>query len=104
MSWFSNLAERHLQRAAAQGKLQCLAGQGNPLDLPQGVTDATQELGFRIMADAGVLPEEFTLKKQTALHLATLTDDADRNAGMSTLAQSKLRQAIPKEARHRFMA
>ena len=45
-------------------------------------------VGFRIMAEAGVLPEEIILKKQAAAaraHLATLTDEDARRAAMAEL-------------------
>jgi cell division protein FtsB len=63
-------------------------------------------VGFRIMAEAGVLPEEITLKKQVAAqraHLATLTDTAERKAAMADLAQLEMRQAIAEEARRKFL-
>jgi hypothetical protein len=58
------------------------------------------------MAEAGVLPEEITLKKQAAslrAHLATLTDPAQQKACMAELAQIEMRQAIAEEARRKFM-
>ena len=63
-------------------------------------------MGFRIMAEAGVLPEEITLKKQAQAqraHLATLTDPAERQAAMAELARIELRQAIAEEARRKFL-
>jgi hypothetical protein len=58
------------------------------------------------MAEAGVLPEEITLKKQAAAqraHLATLTDAAERKLAMAELARLEMRQAIAEEARRRFL-
>ena len=58
------------------------------------------------MAQAGVLPEEITLKKQAAAqrsHLATLTDEAERKAAMAELARIEMRQAIAEESRRRFL-
>jgi hypothetical protein len=108
MSWFSRLAERQIARARARGHLSGLAGEGKPL--PERPGDAFvspgDAMGFRIMAEAGVLPEEIVLKKQVAAqraHLATLTDDGERKAAMAELARLEMRQAIAEEARRRFL-
>ena len=108
MSWFNKLAERQIAKARAQGKLDHLTGQGKPLpDRPgDAFISAGDELGFRIMAEAGVLPQEITLKKQAAAqraHLATLTDPDDRKTAMAELARLEMHQAIAEEARRKFM-
>ena len=84
MSWFNKLTERQIAKARAEGKLTNLQGEGKPLPDRPGDAHISpgDAIGFRIMAEAGVLPEEITLKKQAAVqrtHLATLTDPADRN-------------------------
>ena len=66
--------------------MQGLKGEGQPLpDRPgDAFVSAGDAVGFRVMAEAGVLPEEITLKKQAAAqraHLATLTDEAERKSG-----------------------
>jgi hypothetical protein len=88
--------------------LQGLKGEGKPL--PDQTGDAFNSpgdaVGFRIMAEAGVLPEEISLKKAAAAqraHLATLTDKAKRRAAMAKLADIELRQAIAEEARRKFL-
>jgi hypothetical protein len=108
MSWLSRLAERQIQKARLKGQLQGLEGEGKPLpDRPgDAFVSPGDAVGFRIMAEAGVLPEEITLKKQVAAqraHLATLTDPADRKAAMAELAQLEMRQAIAEEARRKFL-
>jgi hypothetical protein len=108
MSWLSRLAERQIQKARLKGQLQGLEGEGKPLpDRPGDAFVATGDaVGFRIMAEAGVLPEEITLKKQVAAqraHLATLTDEAERKAAMAELARLEMRQAIAEESRRKFM-
>ena len=63
-------------------------------------------IGFRIMAKAGVLPEEILLKKQAAAQralLATLSDQAARKLAMAELARIEMRQAIAEEARRKFL-
>ena len=108
MSWFNPLTERQIARARAKGGLQGLKGEGHPLPDRPGDAFITpgDAVGFRIMAEAGVLPPEITFKKQAAAqraHLATLTDAAARKAAMAVLAQIELRQAIAEEARRKFL-
>jgi len=108
MSWLNRLAERQIAAARARGQLQGLNGEGKPLpDRPgDAFVSAGDAAGFRIMAEAGVLPEEIILKKQAAAqraHLATLTDEADRKTAMAALAGIEMRQAIAEEARRRFL-
>ena len=108
MSWLSRLAERQIQKVRLKGQLDHLSGEGHPLpDRPgDAFISAGDAAGFRIMAEAGVLPEEITLKKQVAAqraHLATLTDTAERKAAMADLAQLEMRQAIAEEARRKFL-
>jgi hypothetical protein len=108
MSWFSKLAEQQITKARLKGQLQGLEGEGKPLPERPGdaYISAGDAVGFRIMAEAGVLPEEITLKKQAAVlraHLATLTDEAARKAVMSQLAQVEMRQAIAEESRRAFL-
>lgn len=108
MSWLNRLAERQIAAARAKGLLRNLPGEGKPLpDRPgDAFVSPGDAIGFRIMAEAGVLPEEIILKKQAAIlraHLATLTDEAARKAAMSDLAQVEMRQAIAEEARRKFL-
>jgi len=108
MSWLDRLTERQILKAQAEGKLKGLEGEGQPLpDHPENAhISASDAAGFRIMAEAGVLPEEITLKKQAAAqraHLATLTDETERKAAMAILAQIELRQAIAEESRRKFL-
>lgn len=108
MSWRSRLAEHQIQKARLKGQLQGLVGEGKPLpDRPgDAFVSPGDAVGFRIMAEAGVLPEEITLKKQVAAqraHLATLKDAADRKSAMAELARLEMRQAIAEEARRKFL-
>ena len=108
MSWLSRLAERQIQKARLKGDLQRLQGEGKPLpDRPgDAFISAGDAVGFRIMAEAGVLPAEITLKKQAAAQraqLATLTDPAARKAAMAQLADLEMRQAIAEESRRKFL-
>lgn len=109
MSWLSRLAERRMQAARLKGDLQGLAGEGKPLpDRPEDAFASPGDaMGFRIMAEAGVLPEEIGLKKAAAAkraELACLTDPDARRRAMGELAALELRQAIAEEARRKFLA
>lgn len=108
MTWLSRLAERQIQKARLKGQLQGLEGEGKPLpDRPgDAFISPGDAIGFRIMAEAGVLPEEITLKKAAAAQrtfLATLTDPEARRAAMAALADLEMRQAIAEEARRQFL-
>jgi Domain of unknown function (DUF1992) len=108
MNWLSRLAERQILKARAKGQLQGLAGEGKPLpDRPeQAFVNPGDAVGFRIMAEAGVLPEEIILKKQVLAQravLASLSDPAARKAAMAELARLEMRQAIAEEARRKFL-
>jgi hypothetical protein len=108
MSWLNKLAERQITKARAKGQLQGLKGEGEPLPDRTGdaFVSAGDAVGFRIMAEAGVLPEEITLKKQVAAqhaHLASLTDETARKAAMAELARLEMRQAIAEESRRKFL-
>ncbi len=108
MSWLNKLAERQIAKARAEGELDHLAGAGKPLpDRPgDAFISAGDAVGFRIMAEAGVLPQEITLKKQAAAlraHLATLTDPDQHKTAMAELARLEMHQAIAEEARRKFL-
>ncbi len=108
MSWLSRLAERQIQKARLKGELQGLEGEGKPLpDRPgDAFVSPGDAVGFRIMAEAGVLPEEITLKKQVAAQrerLAALTDAGERKAALAELARLEMLQAIAEESRRKFL-
>ena len=108
MSWLARLAERRMQAARLKGGLQGLAGEGKPLPDRTGdaFVSAGDAAGFRIMAEAGVLPEEISLKKQVLAQrekLFLLTDEAERKAAMAELARLEMRQAMAAEARRAFL-
>ena len=108
MSWLSRLAERQMQKARLKGELQGLEGEGKPLpDRPgDAFISPGDAVGFRIMAEAGVLPEEIVLKKEAARLrgvLAVTEGEGARKAVMTELAQVEMRQAMAEEARRRFL-
>lgn len=105
MGWLDRIAERMMLKARAEGKLSGLEGEGKPLPRrPIGKTG--EAVGFRIMAEAGILPEEIVLKKQVIAaqaRLADMPDGPECDALLARIARLQMRQAIAEEARRRFM-
>lgn len=105
MRWIDRIAERMMLKARAEGKLSGLEGEGRPLpDRP--VADTGEAAGFRIMAEAGALPEEIVLKKQVIAaqqRLAGMKAGSERDALLAEIAKLQMKQAIAEEARRRFM-
>lgn len=100
----SKIAEQRILAAEAQGKLANLKGAGKPLP-KRGDGDHADAVGFRMMAEAGALPEEMRLKKELAearRKLAEATGDTARRAASSVAADLEMRLAIQEEARRRF--
>lgn len=103
-----NLIERQIQKARLEGKLNGLEGEGKPLpDHPEEAFVSTADaVGFRIMAEAGVVPEEIQIKKlisEHRQHLNSLTDEVARKKAMAELAKLEMRYGIATEARKKFM-
>ena len=99
---FANLAERQIQKAKAEGRLEKLEGEGKPL--PDRPHDSADAAGMRIMAQAGVPPKEFELKKAVEAQLKAVqtSHGADRKREMTKLADLQMRLAIEQEARRKF--
>lgn len=99
------LAENQIRKAMAAGVLDHLEGEGKPL--PDRPPEDVIGIGMRIMAQAGVVPREFALKKEVDAQLEVLraeTDPAKRKAEMKKLADIQLRLEIEREARRRFLS
>lgn len=100
---FSDMVERQILKAQAEGQLDNLKGAGKPLDLSgDGSADA---IGFRIMAEAGALPREIQLRNAVAAQTEAIRaapDETTRKAAMQKLADLQLRLDIEQEARRRF--
>lgn len=108
MTWLTRLIERQIQKARLKGDLENLKGEGEPL--PERPGDAFVEpglaAGYRVMAEAGVVPEEITLKKQIAAQkarMAKVKEPKARKAEMAALADLEMRLAIAEEARRKFI-
>lgn len=106
MTGFRDLVERQIRKAEAEGQFDNLAGAGKPLPPRASGGDVIEEAGFRIMAEAGVVPEEIGLRKEIAAQkarMAEITDPALRKGAMAELARLELRHAIAMEARRKFL-
>lgn len=108
MEKVKTLAEGQIAKAQAEGKLTGLKGEGAPLpDRPIETSEqAAVFTGIRIMAEAGVLPEEFELKRQLdAARRAYVAckADAERKPLMARMAELELRYDIAREARRKFI-
>lgn len=108
MRSFRSLIERQIAKAQASGQLSGLAGEGAPLPERRVETgeEAAVSTGMRIMAEAGVLPEEFSLKKEldaARLDFQNLAPGADKRAAMARISDLELRYNIAREARQKFM-
>lgn len=108
MSWLDKLAEKRMQAAVAKGELQGLEGAGKPLaenPLPHFVSPL-DAAGFRMMAEAGVIPEEIRVQKECEVQrrlIAGLTDPAAIRAAEKTLADLETQRGMAIEARRKFM-
>ncbi len=108
MDWRSRLTERQIEKARLKGELSNLSGEGEPLPDRTGdaFTDPGMAAGFRIMAEAGALPEEIVLgRKIDALkrEMRDILDPDKRKAAMAELARLEMKRAIAREARKKFI-
>jgi hypothetical protein len=101
---FSFLSEYQIRKAEHEGQLENLKGAGKPLP-KAGDGDFSENVGFRIMAEAGALPKEIELKREEEAQLRVLQateDPEDRKREMKKLADIQLRRAIQEEARRKY--
>ena len=108
MTWLTRLIERQIQKARLKGDLENLQGEGEPLPDRTGdaFVDPGVAAGFRIMAEAGVMPEEILLKKQIEAQkkrMAAIKDPKEHKAEMAKLADLEMKKAIAEEARRKFI-
>ena len=71
----------------------------------RGDGDHADAVGFRMMAEAGALPEEMRLKKEVAearRELAAAQSETQVKTASAKVADLEMRLAIQEEARRRF--
>lgn len=102
MKW-SALTERQILKAQAEGQMEDLKGAGKPLKARSG--NDTDAAGFRIMAEAGVVPREIELRKQVQElrhRLKGIVDQTARKTLIKEIAEVQLRLDIETEARQKY--
>ncbi|MDO6725975.1 DUF1992 domain-containing protein [Cognatishimia sp. 1_MG-2023] len=101
---FSRMSEYQIRKAEAEGQFDDLKGAGKPLGRADD-GDFSENVGFRIMAEAGALPKEVELKLAEEAQLKVLagtTDAVARKEEMRKLADVQMRRAIQEEARRKY--
>ncbi|MCB1331000.1 MAG: DUF1992 domain-containing protein [Maritimibacter sp.] len=105
---FTRLAERRLLAAVAEGKLSNLPGEGKPLPPhpEEAYIDPLEAVGFRIMHEAGYIPEELELGRlldEAKADWIAAYDDATRDRLMARIAELEMRRNIARETRLQYM-
>lgn len=102
--WFERVAQRQIDKAAAEGKLSGLSGEGRPLD-PERLRETADDVLHRMMADGGFLPPEIALAKDIAAARAVLDqieDAEERRAVQRRIALLELKRSVAIDARRSF--
>ncbi|WLR52758.1 DUF1992 domain-containing protein [Bacillus tianshenii] len=95
MDFFSQLAEERIKQSVNQGDFEHLPGKGKPLEL-EDLSSVPEELrvGYKILKNAGVVPEEIQLKKEI-LRIEDLIsccyDENERSSLQRRLSEKTLR-------------
>lgn len=108
MDELARLAERRMLAAVAEGKLEDLPGEGEPLPAhpEEAYIDPLEAVGFRIMHEAGFVPQELELARQLdeAKEAYVASDDPDeRKALMKHIADLEMRRNLARETRLNLM-
>ncbi|MBW5448744.1 DUF1992 domain-containing protein [Cohnella sp. CFH 77786] len=95
MNWFASVADEKIRESILKGEFDDLPGRGKPLP-PDDMEGVPEELraGFKLLKNAGVLPEEMQLRKDMVTLgdlLAACRDDGERAQLQRELSAKKLR-------------
>jgi len=95
MDFIRMLAEEKIQEAARRGDFDNLPGAGKPLP-PDEMDNVPEELrvGYKLLKNAGLLPEELQLRKEMVTLgdlLAVCKDDAERTRLQRELTTKRIR-------------
>jgi hypothetical protein len=95
MKWFASIAEEKIREAIRKGEFDDLPGAGKPLP-PEDDTMVPEELrvAFKILKNAGALPEEMQLRKDMFTLgdlLAACRDETERTKLRKELSMKKVR-------------
>lgn len=100
------LIERQIKKAEAEGQLSGLEGEGKPLPDRHEFEDTAIAAGHRIMAEAGVVPREFALKKEldeARAEWQSASDPDRRKKLMKKIADLEMRYEMEREAYRKFL-
>jgi hypothetical protein len=105
---FQNMIERQIQKAQMRGELSNIEGEGKPLPdrSSEALVDPAIAAGMRMMAQAGVVPEEFALKEKLAnarRDFQSATDPNERKEIMARMADLEMRHNMARDARRSFL-
>jgi hypothetical protein len=103
MDWMRKMAEEKINEAIKEGAFDNLPGAGKPLELDD-VSRVPEELraSYRLLKNAGVLPEEMQLRKEMVTLeslLACCTDEGERKSLTEKLSAARLRYRMLMENR-----
>ncbi len=97
MGLLEDLAEERIRTAMAQGDFDDLPGQGRPLALDDdALVPAEMRLAYRVLKNAGYIPEELELRREIAdveAILARTLEGDDRHVVSRRLTLLRLRLA-----------
>ena len=102
------LIESQIKQAEAEGQLTGLEGEGKPLPYRPGdaLIDPADAVGYRIMAEAGAMPEAIKLKAQLNEARTEYQDATDPDAKrrlMGKIADLEMKHEMAQEARKKFL-
>ncbi len=103
MDWAASIANEKIREAQLRGEFNNLPGAGKPLpeDELRGVPEELR-IGFKLLKDAGMLPEEMQLRKDmVTLHdlLVACRDEEEKAKLLGQLNAKKLRYRVLMEDR-----
>ena len=108
MRGYQRIAERQIEEALEDGKLNGLPGEGKPLPLhiTQPFLDPVEAAGYHMMAKSGALPEELRLRKALSTARAAFAascDEDEKHRLMAEIADLELRHHLIREKRTRTL-
>ncbi|WP_172200174.1 DnaJ family domain-containing protein [Saccharibacillus qingshengii] len=103
MGWLSWLAEQKIEEAVRRGEFDDLPGSGRPI-VPEDLSGVPEELRvpYRILKNAGMLPEELQLRKECLELedlLAVCASGGEKQTLESRLTAKKLKLRMVEEQR-----
>lgn len=103
MNWMASIAEERIREAQRKGEFDNLPGAGKPL-VEEDWTGVPEDLriSFKMLKNAGMLPEEMQLRKDIVTLeelLRIACDEADAETHRTALTAKKLRYRMLMEER-----